>query len=77
MSDTMLTYVIGEDEDGEHSFLTLNFTNQDVVIIQANDEGEDNDVIILNAAVIEVISKIVQMHTDASGNLIKDRPNVH
>lgn len=77
MSDDFITYVIGEDDEGEHTFLTFDFAYQVVAIVQYNKDRGENDVIVFPPVAYVLMAKLVQMHLNASGELIKDRPNVH
>lgn len=78
MSDDQITYVIGEDEDGEHTFLVIDPDNQTVALIQAHEHEESQaDVVALPPEVIALIATVVQRHTDPAGLLTKEQTRVN
>jgi hypothetical protein len=77
MDTGIFTYVIGQDEEGDHTFMHLDFDQQIVAIVQTNEDKDEPDVVAIPGVAVQMMARIVQMHTNASGELVKEQPNVH
>lgn len=76
--DNQITYVIGTDEDGDHTFLVIDPDNNTIALIQAHeDEDGEDDVVALPPEAIAIIATVVQRHTDAAGLLTKEHIRVN
>lgn len=59
-------------EIGDNHTLMIDFENQEIAIIEANDEEDDgNDVVILSMPVLAGILELLQSYLNADGKLIR------
>lgn len=61
---SQIRYAIGADEEGDHTFLVIDFDRQVLAIVQENDDGEPPDIVAIPPKAVALMMSLLVPHMD-------------